>query len=428
MENGRTARQEARALGQELDDLERLTAEQVALWAETASFQKRLEHVHDRVEHLVGGERTERTPLPWRLRRLRRHWGYAAPVLTDTLASAKKHESDRKALDLLRTLRTEVQDVRASVRSLGTGHAPKDAFAKFYARSKGHIDQIVDEVDRLEQKKGHPDDLWRHVKHLWEQIADNAEALIASVGGGGELESVLPCVDLIEAESRELVYWIGWRTIPERINDWLEKTPPGGYLSFHEIFEDELPDRKDRETLLRFLSYAPSRVRGGFVDTETGLIFRYHQQRSKRIGSAAIVAGVLVAVTAAVIAFQLVFARDRLIAWWAALAAGSLFGAAVEQLKRARLLGTGALAGGFILGRVTYWLDAHVTAMVFKVIAMAVGFVGAVLVLGDSLERGTDVLTMFLVGYGLDSFVGIFTSTLDQRASALAAQLKAASR
>lgn len=71
-----------------------------------------------------------------------------------------------------------------------------------------------------------------------------------------------------------IIMMVGYLTIPERINRWLARNEDEDVISFHRIFEDELPDEADRIRVLGLLASSPKRIAQGILDPVTGLIYR----------------------------------------------------------------------------------------------------------------------------------------------------------
>ena len=100
---------------------------------------------------------------------------------------------------------------------------------------------------------------------------------------------------------------------------------------------------------------------------------------------------------------------------WLLVVLGVITHYAVDRSKANKSGGATAIP----LGHLTYAVDARAGVIIMKGLLMLVGFFGLLF-----LAPGTPGhLDFFLVGYSLDSFVGIVSLSLDQRAAARGAEV-----
>ena len=107
--------------------------------------------------------------------------------------------------------------------------------------------------------------------------------IIKDSGGNFSAEDQLHDMNMLRKRIRKIVYLISYLTIPERLNEWLKGARPGYYIPFHVVFEDELPTKEDRDKLIERLTYAPRALRGGLINSGTGLIYRYSMNVWRRL-------------------------------------------------------------------------------------------------------------------------------------------------
>jgi hypothetical protein len=404
---------------------------------ELARTRDHIAQLQDQLQQ-VGAPRAG-DPLPgtlsrWRLARtsdrLQDRWRRLRARISES--SRADHEARR--LQQLRMLRTEVHDLRTVLGHVRAGRAALLVFADFVGSSRTQVNALFDTITRDAPDLKFDDEL-AHLKDLWRQI----EVLLAPVPSAAQPAPDEPArLEMIDGLCHDMIATIGWRTIPDRLNSWLSKAWPGTAISFHEVFQDELPDLADRQRLLNFMSFAPRKLENALVDVGTGLVYKYHRERWKRWSWVSLLAVAFAAATIGVVwiggkilasAQPARWGNDShqyavIALWWAGLCGGVLFHTAADSMKRARAGGTGS-ATGFAVGHVTHWISAHVNTLALRLVTMVVGTVGAFALLSEQLDpsKSSTLFTMFLVGYGLDSFVDIFVKTADQRATALGTAL-----
>jgi len=325
----------------------------------------------------------------------------------------------REQLTRLREIRAEAQDLLAALDSVRTGKTTVRAYAAYVRRTAADVAALLAGVT------GRSDEI-RHVRNAWEQMEVNP--LLANPEGEYTAQEQLHYLDLLAAQIRRLVYYVGYETIPTRLNEWLTGARPGYYVPFHLVFEDELPEREDRVRILNHLAYSPEAIQGGLVDAANGLIYRYSTSVWSRLLSLALIALALVGCTAAVAAACWLPAEGwplgpghlgAMLVGWGAVVAGVMTHVGVGGVKRAQA--QGGLPPVIAVGDFSKIASARVGQFLLKVFLALVGFFG--LVFGAGVAQLT-VFNAFLVGYSLDSFVELFRGSLEQRATAQVASLK----
>ena len=327
--------------------------------------------------------------------------------------------SPHEQLTRLREIRVEAQDLLAVLDSVRTGKTTVKASAPYIRRTAADIVALFGQVT------GRSDEI-RRVRNAWEQMEINP--LLAKPEGSYSAQEQLHYLDLLAAQIRRLVYYVGYETIPTRLNEWLALARPGYYVPFHLVFEDELPDREDRVRLLNHLAYSPETIQGGLVDAANGLIYRYATSARSRFFSLALIALALVGCTAVVAGACRLPAGGwplgpgdlgAMLIGWLAVLAGVVTHVGVGGVKRAQA--QGGLPPVIAVGDFSKIVSARVGQILLRVFLALVGFFG--LVFGAGVAQVT-VFNAFLVGYSLDSFVELFRGSLEQRAAAQVASLK----
>jgi hypothetical protein len=281
----------------------------------------------------------------------------------------------------------------------------------------------------------------RHLRHIWEQLCSIIDDKLRAHPAGQEaadqpqataqLDATLGAFDQIEQLCRDAIFHIGWRTIPERLRFWLNYTSAGSCISFHEAFDDEMPDQDLRVKMLTLLAAQPARIPGGLVDVQAGVIYKYSKRRGWQIGS-------LLAVTGSMVAFTAIAALAGNVSMpplpgfidgkygmpiflgWLAVLVGVAFHLAADAFKREKDGGTSGARTVTSVNPVK-WINARFWHLALRISIIVAGYAGGIFMFYDQSLNAL-IVSMFLVGYGLDSFVGIFTTSVEQRAAAQAKQ------
>ena len=331
---------------------------------------------------------------------------------------APEEELGPPTLKLLRELRVEVQDLQMILEKIRKGEASVKVYHSYL---QGTVKDIIDLIKDV--KDG---DSVRHLYNVWEQIS--VCPLLVDQTRDFPAQEQLQYLNLLDSQCRAMVLQIGIMTIPDRLNDWLRKARPGYYVPFHPVFEDELPIYEDRMRVLHYLAWSPKTIEGGIVDVESGLIYRYSQYRRMQVFSVVGIVAVFILATGLVIsAANLPIPEwplqpqhlSTLIAGWAAVLTGIVVHIAVSTSKRVQA--QAGLPPVIALGDALLLLNAKVGQILLKVFLALIGFFGLVFASGIS---NVTVLNAFLVGYTLDSFVGLFASSIEQRATAQVAAIR----
>jgi hypothetical protein len=171
--------------------------------------------------------------------------------------------------DRLRLLSAEARDLRAVLESIGQGEANLARYADYIRATYLRMDELVAGL------VGSSDDAIRHIENVWEQM--KGSKLLSAPDTPLTPEEQTQLLNLLDGKTRRMIYWTGYKTIPERLQRWLDETQPGYIIPFHAGFEDEMPDAEDRQRILQYLAWAPNVLHGGVVDAASGLVYRYEE-------------------------------------------------------------------------------------------------------------------------------------------------------
>jgi hypothetical protein len=240
----------------------------------------------------------------------------------------------------------------------------------------------------------------------------------------------LQLLGTLDGQCRQILYWSGRRTVPERLREWLKASGPGYAIPFHAVFEDEIPDAEDRQKILEHLAWTPAVLEdvGGIVDPQSGLVFLYDSQSGVKRWLSPLWVLAVVGVGAGIVRGLAEYppldgsrrVSDLLIGWLAVLV-GVLLHTVIGASKRLR--GQGATAAVLPISRSLILLNARLGFVLFRIATALVGYLGLVYAAGAP-QFNAFVFNALLVGYSLDSVVELFGTTFDQRSAAQLANLK----
>jgi hypothetical protein len=334
---------------------------------------------------------------------------------------ARKTAEHQKQFDLLRQLRAELQDLQTLLSQVREGKAALNTYAGYIVTNREEINKLFAAItgQNIEWAVLEGDDL-RHIHNQWQKLF--CSPVIATPDATISAEAQTKELAICEQFCQEAVAKIGFVTIPARLNRWLLQGWNGYLLPFHDLFSDELPRLQDRQLLLRVLAASPGIIQGGIVEPTSGLIFPYHFKMSARLFTCfLLLAGYLLATVGiwclGIDAKLFQMTSSDLVLNWALVILGVLTHYVVERSKDSGVGGPAAIP----LGHPTYVIDARAGIVLMKGLLMLIGFFG-LLKLAPQQNHGH--LNFFLVGYSLDSFVGIVSTSLDRRAAEQSADLK----
>ncbi len=315
-------------------------------------------------------------------------------------------------VDTLRSLRAEVQDLRALLARVQAGETSISANSAYITQTMDDLTMLADAVT--------DGDTIRHMHNIVEQMATNP--IITDPTTELSAQAQLHAIKLLMNQIRKIEYYVGVLTIPARVNDWLAQARPGYYFPFHVVFEDEVPVREDRQKILDYLTWSPKALDGGLVDMANGLIYRYAKEPKARLRSFLLLGGALIGSVLLVVGAAYLevtgWPIDRthlsaMLVGWAAVLIGMIAHVGIGSVKRqGNRPGMPPITSVNDLPLV---LDARAGQLLMKLLLAMIGFFGLVFTAG--VDNVTP-LNAFLTGYSLDSFVEVFGVGLEQQTTA----------
>jgi hypothetical protein len=345
----------------------------------------------------------------------------AAPSLVESLRSRRPGYTEEEDLDWLQHLRearAEVRDLQVVLEKVRNGETTLKVYADYIRKTMDDIGQLMAKIQN--------GDSVRHLRNLWEQIAVNPALLDPEASF--DAREQLQLLSMLDVQCKGFVFQAGVLTIPSRVNRWLDGARTGYYIPFHLVFDDELPAWEDRQRVLNYLAWSPRAIKGGLVDAESGLIYRYSQNRQARLGSFLLLAvaflaavGVIVGACYLPVEGWPVGPSDlpAFLVGWGAVLAGVVVHMGIESVKRTQA--QGGRPPIIAVGDLPLLVNSRIGQILQKLLLTLVGFFGLVFAAGAT---NITPFSSFLVGYSLDSFVGLFGASIEQRAGAQLVTLK----
>ena len=324
---------------------------------------------------------------------------------------------------LARSIRSEVVNLQNVLTSIQAGETSLRDQAAYIQKTVLDIPPYVTSLAVIDGG-----DETRTIENLWEQMQFNP--LLQNPTAEFDPQQQASYINRLNANIKQMITIIGNMTIPERINDWLKESRLGYYFSFHEVFEDELADPLDRDRLLKHLKWAPNVLENGLglVDQQNGLIYRTTKNQKVKNRSRFLLIMTLLATFVLVIVLAMPSFIDQswplklgnlpaLLLGWAALLVGIVVHIMVSSYKR------GNEAGGrppiVAIGDLSLWLNAKIGQIILRMGLALFAFCGLAFGTGS-----VTILNAFLVGYSLDSFLEIFSGSLNGEATNLTEQFR----
>jgi hypothetical protein len=322
---------------------------------------------------------------------------------------------------ILRQIRVQLQGLRAVLASVRSGETDLGQYSGYVANTRDHLQQLVDSL-----ASGATDDTTSRIGELWRR-ACTVPLLAEPQTLPAEVQRQLQLISQLDSLWQEMIFWIGYATVPSRLVEWLDKAEPGDVIPFHTVFQDEIEDEADRARIFSFIAHAPEvlAVHGGIADLQNGMVLRYSPRfadQLKSLGWIALVIG-LASLACVSIAFvpplsQPAAALPLIVGWLAALL-GGLLHLGIDMARQAQTLGSGF---GLPVGRLLPLLNARQGLILLRIGLLLVGYLALVYAGGTPDANATFLFNALLVGYSLDSAINLLGTRLDQ-ASARRASL-----
>lgn len=336
-----------------------------------------------------------------------------APSTDDPHGFCKEQKED------LRELRAEILDLQEMLDDVSKGDTTLTLCRDYIETTKTDIKKILDKFSSPNLNSNRREDL-RRIRNVWEQMESNP--IIKGLDGEINAEQQLHYMNMLNKRIRKMIYLISYITIPERLNQWLEKALPGYYIPFHVVFADELPLLEDRVKLLEHLAYSPQTLKGGLVRAGNGLVYRYSMNVWERIFS--IIELMVIFSLATILIYHISSLSEYIPEWpitakmqstlllgWIAVIFGIITHAAIGAAKRGQSEGLPPIYATSDLSR---YVNARFGLLVRKILLAMIGLFGLIFAYDPN---SVTLLNAFLVGYSLDSVVGLFGSSLEQKSA-----------
>lgn len=339
------------------------------------------------------------------------------------------------AFGLLRDIRVHSQDLERSTGeikatfSLSDSESRKKQLAEAIRNNQPAFDRnktnVLDLLTRIRALFGERPDIYNRYGDEVSQVADLWERVLQNWPGEQETTDVVTNkLKAIELWLHEIGWHCGYVTIPTRVNEHLGGMRPGQTLDFNRTFSDELPQKKDRDEILKYLKDHPLDIEG-ITDAEQGMIYRVAHSSLARILSCICIIAFMA------FGLVLVWINCSIDSWlpssnWPVKASqlssflaayifvllGSFLHVVIASFKQARSGGNQPFTAleDFVL-----WI--HVKELAIMGGIFSVWFVLFGMAFFGKLP---DIKTAFFVGYGIDSMVDVvlkrFDATVPKRA------------
>ncbi len=366
--------------------------------------------------------------------------------------------------DLLRSLRVEVQALQSLFADIRAGLTSRNRSEEWIQQRVSRGECLMQKIEAIggrsglddpnERKKDKKDKKktgdavepfveWAsifYLRDMWERIKASPLVTASQVNASLKPEEQVHHLTLLDTHCRQIVFEVGYSTIPKVLDGWLAASHVGYYIPFHAVFEDEVPVPEDRTKILNYLALSPKVVREGLFDVANGLVYHFSAKRPWQWASllTLMMAFVLASVFVALVAHlykgipalhipaqqiaQLPTSTDQesnLLIGWGALFAGVMIHLAVATAKR--MQSQASAPPVIAVGNLLPLINAKLGPILLKLVLALLGFFGLVFATGAS---NVTLLNFFLTGYTLDSVVELFGATAEQRAGAQVAALK----
>lgn len=342
-------------------------------------------------------------------------------LLNSGKGEEKRKGEEERLLCYVRDIRVVAQDILSELehlknKSLATVdiRESSEVLTKSYNRIDGYLKELRNILSSCSQLCDQVGDEITKIESLWERVKLYLPSDLSCIQPPDLLDKISKAEPLL----KKIVYHCCLITIPSRVNQHLQHLRVGNSLNFHETFEDELPDEKDRIELLKYLRSHPTFV-GGIVDVENGLIYRASPKRWRRWVSILLV--IFFAAVGAVVSWGLILLADipidlgRFLKLYLFVIIGGIAHIGVDALKEIRA-GEETLPA---LGDVFMWIHVKEASVIAGVITLLCVFLGMIVWVKD-----VNVMTAFLVGYSADSFMDLFLQRFSKAVSARTTTLR----
>ena len=331
-------------------------------------------------------------------------------------------------------LRREIENLRASLDNIEAA-AAKGAEqlatslvveAKVLDRENGPFESSI---EKLRAELGeHPlsarsiDGAITSIQNNWERALDHWPRVDAT-GKAPRAEDVLAATATARLWLKAANFEAAMTTVPADLASWVKVQRLLEPLDFHATFARDLPDKDDRDKMLRYLASAPDAYRDAYIDVDTGRIYRTSARlpdvaRSYLLFVAIIVIGGLI--VAGLSSFKIAglgddipvpagaVAPDPMITWlwaYAAIVVGAVAHMLIDIFKardNEKVFNNMGVSGPLLWGHAKEWDIVK---------ALAPLWIGPIVMktLGDDT-----VLTGLFIGYSFDSILDLALRRFDK--------------
>ena len=350
------------------------------------------------------------------------------PVQSITSAtSSLKIQSD--FYNSLKEIQAELEDLQTILTSIRSGKSIIPTYAAYIETTKTNLRDLLAVINSMELPEAVQNNLHtlRHINNAWEQM--RVSPLVNNPSASYDIQQQLHYLDLLTGQIDMFNYQINLLTVPHQINEWLRITGPGYYIPFHEVFADVVPSSEERDRLLKHIALTPNLTPGGFVDVDSGRIYRYSTNRWRRLLSLGMLLGGLALATGIVAAACYLPAPDwplspadlpKMLVAWVAVLIGMGVHIIVGSAKRSKTQnGVPSVLMDLVL-----IIDARFGEIAMKLILGLIGLFGLVIISSSGMPQlgflsqystltQVTPLNAFLVGYSLDSILELFGTNLE---------------
>ncbi|WP_031432603.1 coiled-coil domain-containing protein [Methylomarinum vadi] len=327
----------------------------------------------------------------------------------------EKRRQKRKILNqALRELRAEISDLNSSFDDIKQGKTTVTTIADYIQKTNKDVKKLFSTINDLNEDF-HSDTI-RNINNYWEQMKYNP--ILVDPSQSMSPQDQLHHLSMLEAKAKKMILAICFLTIPHRVNIWLQQSRPGYYLPFHLLFEEDLPSAEDRQRVINTMAWAPKAMESGIINIESGLIYRYDPRRSAQYCGFLFLLLIFYTLSVGIwlfgkhaTYFGLTDITPKLILLaWLAVLAGMFIHIIIGKFKRSQETGLPQVVA------TSDWLiyvSAHKGDITLKLLTALFGLFAFTFSSGS-----ITMISSFLLGYSLDSFIGVFGSSLEKKAEA----------
>lgn len=317
---------------------------------------------------------------------------------------------DKEILKNLNILRREAHDLQRMLMLANQDENVLKENLHYIEKTVSDLKKVMEQIPDADPHGNNVHhDAYRHLNNLWEQFCMSPLLDAAKINDPNTKFTGAQFAFLDES-LRRLIYQVSVLIVPTELMDWLGNSRSGYYIPFHEFYADRMPAYEDRVALLKHLKWSPKLLNGGLVDEQNGYILRYSTRVSERRTTFIVVMMVLLLASLLVAAIPSLAEADSpvkdegalLFLGWLSTLAGVIVHVAVGMAKR-------EAPPIIALGELHLLINARAGNIILNILMALFAYLGFIATTG--LENLT-LLSAFLVGYSLDSFVGLITDKI----------------